>query len=934
MPALTYEQLQRKVQELEEEALRRKQADEALQMSEERYRMIFDCSPMGIVHVDNSGIIADCNVWFEEFIGSSKEKLIGFNMTGSMVDERMRATVIAGLSGKPNCFEGNYLSATCNRLTCVRAMFSRLTSEDGRFLGAVGVFEDITEEKKSKEALVGSREYLLKVCNAIGDPIFVKDRQHRYILANDALCALAGRKREDILGKTDYDFFPKEQVDVFWEQDEIVFETRQAAENEEEITEAGGNVRTMVAKKTLFISNADEEFIVGAIRDITERKEAELALQAAHGELQNVIEFLPDATFVVDRDKKVIYWNRAIEEMTGVNKRDILGKGDYEYAIPFYGHRRPMFIDVVMHEKAEIEKLYDNFQRKGMSIYGEAYVAGAYQGKGAHLWSTAAPLLSSSGEEIGYIQSLRDISDRKRAEDELRQSEEKYRQLFETVSDAIIVFDGKTRRFIDVNEKACHLYGYSREEFLELKHNDISAEPDKSNASIEETLTGRRTLVPLRHHRKKDGTLFPAEISSSSFVLAGKKVLCGVVRDISQRIRTEEAIRQQLKFQQTLIDTIPTPIFYKNKDGRYLGCNYSFESYVGVRKVDIIGKTVYDVAPRDLADIYRRADLDVFRELGPQQYETSVRYADGTLHDVLFVKGCFTDMEGKVAGLVGVMLDMTERKKSERELSKYRDHLEEVVGERTAELAESNERLKLEIEERIQAEEALKMFAYSVAHDLKSPTIGIHGLTRRLHKLYCNALDDTGRRYCDQILRASEHVAALVDKVNVFMVTKEAAPAFENTSIDEVLRAIKNDFSVQLNVRGIEWVQPEGEVTIEADRLSLVRVFSNLVDNALKYGGERLSKISIGHEETEDFHIFSVADDGKGLKGANLDRIFRMFQRENTSRGVEGAGLGLTIVKEIIEKHGGKVWAEPGPVKGVAFYLSISKNLKNQLKIA
>jgi PAS domain S-box-containing protein len=565
---------------------------------------------------------------------------------------------------------------------------------------------------------------------------------------------------------------------------------------------------------------------------------------------------------------------------------------------------------------------------------GEGFVPGTYQGKGAYLWSTAAPLLSEGGNIIGYIQSIRDISDRKQAVEALGQSEEKYHQLFETVSDAIIVFDGETRRFIDVNEKACSLYGYSREEFLELTHERITAEPDSSNVSIEETLAGTRTHVPFRYHKRKDATLFPAEISSSTFLLAGHRVLCGVVRDITERIRAEEAIRQQFNFQQTLIDTIPSPIFYKDTEGRFLGCNSSYESYIGLSKADIIGKTVYDIAPGDLADIYRQADLALFREPGVQQYETSVRYADGTRHDVLFTKGTFMDLEGKTMGLVGVIFDITERKRAQRELSEYRDHLEDLVRERTAELAITNEQLTREIEERRRAEQALKdasdklkFFAYSVAHDLKSPAIGVYGLTKRLSKHARDVLDEKGSTYCDQILKVSEHIAALVEKINIYIATKEAVPLVESTNIAEILRILKDEFSAQLNVRRIELIEPGSDVHIKADKLSILRVLRNFVDNSLKYGGERLSKIWIGHEETADFHILSVTDNGKGLKGADSEKIFGLFQRHETSRGVEGAGLGLAIVKEIAQQHGGQVWVEPAAKKGTTFCISVSKNL-------
>ncbi|HYA39792.1 MAG TPA: PAS domain S-box protein [Syntrophobacteraceae bacterium] len=683
------------------------------------------------------------------------------------------------------------------------------------------------------------------------------------------------------------------------------------------------------------------------------RNRAEEALRESQQMLHSVLDTIPVRVFWKDRDSKFLGCNRPFALDAGLQSpEEIVGKNDFEMG---WAEQAQLYIsDDRMVIKTGRPKL--------------GYEEPQTTPNGDRIWlrTSKVPLLDVKGRIKGVLGTYEDITaqkrveeslqkahdelerrveertaeltkvnealqgeilERKQAEEALRQGEEKYRQLFETVADAILVFDGETRRFIDVNEQACRLYGYPREDFLELTHTDITAEPDSSNVSIEETLAGKRVQVRLRYHKKKDSTLFPVEISASSFVLAGRRVLCGVVRDITEDKQAEEAIKEQLNFQQTLIDKIPIPIFYKDTEGKYLGCNSSFESFLGMRKADIIGKTPYEVAPRDLADIYHRSDLSLFDEPGAKQYEMCVQYPNGTSHDVIFTKGTFTDLEGNIAGLVGAMLDITERKRTEQELSRYRDHLEDLVKERTAELAKSNERLTLEIKERRRAEEALKIFAYSIAHDLKSPSIGIHGLTDRLHKLYGNVLDERGRTYCDQILKVSEHIATLVEQVNAFIVTKEATPLFEHTNFKDILLTLKNEFSAQLGTRRIEWIEPEMEVEINADRLSLLRVFRNLIDNALKYGGEQLSKIWIRHEETQDFHIFSVGDDGKGLKGADSEKIFSMFHREKTSRGIEGAGLGLTIVKEITKKHGGRVWVEPGTQRGTTFYLSISKHL-------
>jgi PAS domain S-box-containing protein len=223
--------------------------------------------------------------------------------------------------------------------------------------------------------------------------------------------------------------------------------------------------------------------------------------------------------------------------------------------------------------------------------------------------------------------------------------------------------------------------------------------------------------------------------------------------------------------------------------------------------------------------------------------------------------------------------------------------------------------------------EKIKLFAYSITHDLKSPAVGIYGMTRRLCKHYRDSLDERGKEYCDKILRASEHLASLVDKINTYIVAKEAPLNLERVNMSEIIRLVGDEFSPQFVVRQVAWLQPTIPVEIVADRLSMVRVFRNFVDNALKYGGDELSEIRIDYDESEDCHIFSVSDDGAGVRHGDYEGIFALFQRDESARAVEGAGLGLAIVREIAERHNGKVWAEPGKPRGTTFRIAIAKNL-------
>lgn len=143
----------------------------------------------------------------------------------------------------------------------------------------------------------------------------------------------------------------------------------------------------------------------------------------------------------------------------------------------------------------------------------------------------------------------------------------------------------------------------------------------------------------------------------------------------------------------------------------------------------------------------------------------------------------------------------------------------------------------------------------------------------------------------------------------------------------ETTTIVREEFSLQLNLRSNKWIAPENLPDIIVDRLSLLRVIRNLVDNALKYGGEKLSEIEIGYRQSNDFHILSVRDDGVGLGDENSENLFSMFMRKKTSLGIEGAGIGLAIVKEAAAKQDGGVWIEHSGTRGVSFHISFAKSL-------
>ena len=256
------------------------------------------------------------------------------------------------------------------------------------------------------------------VLNFIPDIIFVKDDQHRWVYVNDAFCNALGHAREAYIGKTDYDFHPREEADVFWEMDNRVLETGTPNVNEEVYTNAAGEQRTILTKKNLFRDEKGKKFLVGISQDITDCKRAESALADSQRRLSDIIEFLPDSTFVIDRDGSVIAWNRAVEAMTGVDKREILGKGGYAHAVPFYGASRPMLIDLVLNRDEEYEAKYLSITEDQGQLIASVSFNPSMGDKGRYLESSAARLYGANGNVVGAIESIRDITALKDVEQE------------------------------------------------------------------------------------------------------------------------------------------------------------------------------------------------------------------------------------------------------------------------------------------------------------------------------------------------------------------------------------------------------------------------------------------------------------------------------------------------------------------------------------
>ena len=316
------------------------------------------------------------------------------------------------------------------------AKASPLYDVEGRITGAIETIRDITDRKQAEIKMEQASRRLSEIIGFLPDVTFVIDIEGKVIAWNHAMEDITGVSAEAMLGKGDYEyalpFYGKRKpmlANLIFMPDGEIEKRYHSIQHIGDTLVVDIFIPSFQNRGVYFWAKASplydvEGRITGAIetiRDITDRKQAELEREQTRRRLAEIISFLPDATFVIDIEGKVIAWNRAMEELTGVAAADMLGKGDYEYALPFYGERKPTLADLIFMPDGEIEKRYHSIQRMGRTLVVDIDIP-TFRGRGAYLWAKASPLYDTEGNITGAIETIRDITERRQMEERLARS--------------------------------------------------------------------------------------------------------------------------------------------------------------------------------------------------------------------------------------------------------------------------------------------------------------------------------------------------------------------------------------------------------------------------------------------------------------------------------------------------------------------------------
>lgn len=649
----------------------RKLTEDALSESETKYRYLFanNPQPMWIYDLETLTFL-EVNQAAINHYGYSKEEFLSMTIRDIRPAEDIPALVNhLGLTRPILNQAGTWRHIKKNGEIIFVEITSHLVLINSRNARHV-LIHDITGRKLAEEALSKSEQKYRNLHESMIDGFayidllgFIKDY-------NESFKQLLGYSDEELSLLTYRDFTPEKWHD---------FEQRIITEQvlirgfsdiyEKEYRKKDGTVFPVEVHSFLMKNdNGKNEGMWAIVRDITERKRAEEALTESRQQLLNIIDFLPDATFVVDNEKKVIAWNKAIEEMTGVQKQDMIGKRDHAYAIPFYGKQQNVFLDLIDNNDEELNARYCDVSRKGLSLHAEIFAPALNNGKGAYISVVGAPLFNGSGERIGSIESIRDVTDRKKADKALQESEERYRMLFERSNDAIFVVDISSGNYLDANKSAEILTGRPLDELKSIKTYELTPKDAGKRIKMLRDANDSLEMGEVEYIRP-DGTIRTAVLNT---IPISKDQVFGIAHDITDRKLAEEQLK--LSNQRVALHIQHTPLAFIEFDleGRVRGWNPAAVKIFGYSQEEAFGQYWTFIVPQKVWSSVDGVWEALVKQRGGSRSSNENITKIGQKISCEWYNTPLIDSDGKTLGVASLVMDITDRKQAVEALVKLK----------------------------------------------------------------------------------------------------------------------------------------------------------------------------------------------------------------------------------------------------------------------
>jgi PAS domain S-box-containing protein len=614
-----------------------------------------------------------------------------------------------------------------------------------------------------------------------------------------------------------------------------------------------------------------------------------------------LIESIQEAVSIyVGREGHLVDYNTAFKRLFGYTDEELKNKTFLDFAHP---DDRAMVLQKykTKYPEAEFPLVYEmrTVDKNGRTNYVELSVSPYKKG----------------GKVIGVEVTHRDLTERKKMEEEIKASEKELRNLFESVQEPVGIFVGKEGHFMDCNTSFKKMFGYTDEELKNKTFLDFVHPDDRAMVMEKYRTKYPEEELPLVYEVRavnKKGEIISLEIRAGPYEKRGRAIGIEVIlRDITERKKMEEELRDSEERLRTLYENIPDPLaVYVGREGRLLEYNKAFrDHWLGYTDEELKDKNFLSfIHPDDQAMILEEHDKKYTEKDFPLRYEIKAVNKKGEIHPFEISVGQYKK-QGKVIGIEILHRDITMRKEMERKLQEYAEHLEDMVNERTKELRESQERL-------IRSEKlaVVGQLAGAVGHDLRSPLSAIQNACYYLKMKLGYYKDEKVKNMFGVMDKEIKYANNIVTDLMDF--SRVRKPYLKKIDLIESIQAAVDQLKLPENVT---LTRKFSEIpAIEADPDQLRRVFQNLALNgaqAMSNGGE----LTISTRKNGDLVEVSVTDTGVGIPEENMNKLFTpLFTTK-----AQGVGLGLSICQHIVESHNGHIGVKSKVGEGTTFTVEL-----------
>ena len=841
-----------------------------LARSEERYRRTFENAAVGIAHLSLDGTFLRVNSRLCEMVGYTREELLetdwmSISHPGEIeLNLRLRERHFRGETGSYS-LQKRYIHKMGHEIW-INLTASLLRDERGEPLYYIAFIEDISARKRAEEALRQSEERYALAVRGSNDGIWDWNPRTGEDYLSPRWKELLGFSEDELENREDT-FFSRLHPDDERRAIEAIqqhLEEREPYSIDLRLRCKDGTYRWFHARgQAIWDESSQPLRMAGSITDITPRKQAEAALRESEERYRSIVQTANEGVWLIDDEANTLYINERMAAMLDRTPEQIMGREVSEFCFPEDVEEARQRITNNL--RGAFEQFDFRFRREED---GELLVL-----------ACTSPVRDADASVVGALGMFTDVTDRKRAEDALRDSEERYRLLFEGNPHPMWVYDLQTLSFLAVNEAASHHYGYSREEFLAMTIEDIR--PPEDIPALRQ-----RVAIPLTvdehagmwRHRKKDGTVVDVEIVTHTLVFGGRHAKLVLAEDVTERHRAEEEIRQQAQ----LLDLSYEAIFAWELDGGIVYWNRGCEELYGFTKDEAIGSDSHQL-------------LRTAHSMPLQSFKRTLE-RDGY-------------WDGEVAHTT----------RTGRRITVESRHM--LVQTPAGPLVLETNR---DVTARKQAEEALAEslrskteFLADVSHELRTPLTSI----RVNAEVGLQGRDRTAP--LEEISRAAERMSRLVEDMLFLAHSDSGPPPLEPLAVSLApflfdlagrAEALAGEYSASFDAH----VSGEGEASLDAARVEQAVLI--LVSNAVKYGPPG-GPVTFAATASDGGLCLIVEDRGPGISEEDLPYIFDRFYRGEARGSRGGSGLGLAIARTIAEAHGGWIKAENRPRGGARLSL-------------